>query len=150
MIAVSLRTKIDGMETLLLKDPEAYPSDARLDTVLQGSFMAFRMLRRKLESAGCVLEWRYYNDGKAWLCKLLCGRRNMGWLHVYDGFFRVTFYFTEKHRAAVVAAEIPAAFKETFARTPVVGRLIPLSVRIGDESGVDAAMAVFRLKRSVK
>lgn len=134
---------------MVLRDPEAYPSDERLEAALKGGFAAFAALRRDLAEAGCLPEWRYYNDGKAWLCKLPAGKRNLGWLHVYDGFCRVTFYFTQRHRAAVAAAEIPQPLKEAFARTPAAGRLIPLCIRIADEEDADTAMAVFRLKKGL-
>ena len=134
---------------MVLRDPEAYPSDERLEAALKGGFAVFAALRRNLAAAGCHPEWRYYNDGKAWLCKLLAGKRNLGWLHVYDGFCCVTVYFTQRHRAAVVAAEIPQPLKEAFARTSAAGRLIPLCVRVADEEDVDAAMAVFRLKKGL-
>lgn len=33
-------------------------------------------------------EWRYYNDGKSWLCKMLSKKKNLFWLSIWEGCFR--------------------------------------------------------------
>jgi len=60
------------MELPFLKDPEIYPSDDVLKNVLGTSYPAFEELTGKIKDTEYALEpeWRYYKDGKAWLCKV--------------------------------------------------------------------------------
>ena len=65
------------MELPILKDKNIFPTNEVLADVLEASFPAFEAFSASAEAAGLTLEWNYYNDGKAWLCKVLSKR---GWL----------------------------------------------------------------------
>lgn len=80
------------METLALRDGDILPTQEVLEAVLGSSYPAFEELNALLISMEIRPEWNYYRDGKAWLCKMMFKKKNMGWLHVYDGFFRVSFF----------------------------------------------------------
>lgn len=41
---------------------------------------------------------------KALLCKMMFKKKNIGWLYVYDGFFRVSF-FMERHLSVIADSE---------------------------------------------
>ncbi|PKP08994.1 MAG: hypothetical protein CVU09_13085 [Bacteroidetes bacterium HGW-Bacteroidetes-4] len=38
------------------------------------------------------VQWRYYNDGKAWLCKVSYKKKTVFWLSVWEAYFKVAFY----------------------------------------------------------
>ena len=61
------------------------------------------------------LEWRYYNDGKAWLGKGLhkwkSARGNdkektIFWLSIWDEFFKVSIFIAEKAREGLNALKL--------------------------------------------
>lgn len=68
-----------------------------------------------------LMEWRYYNDGKAWLSKgeykWTTSRgtnkvKPMFWLSIWDGFFKVSFFFSEKTRDQLLSLSISEGTKE--------------------------------------
>lgn len=109
------------MELPILKDKNIFPTNEVLADVLEASFPAFEAFSASAEAANLTLEWNYYNDGKAWLCKVLSKKKNLAWLVVYQNYFRTTSYFTEKHLDRIADMEITESIKEEFYRQkPVV------------------------------
>lgn len=138
------------MEQLVLKDKDLFPESEVLKAVLNDSFQAYQELNEKLVSIGIQPEWRYYNDGKAWLCKLNFKKKNMGWLHVYNGHFKITFYFTEKHIEAIGALEIAESTKKEFFQTKAVGKLLPMIFTVTDTSCLKDVLTTLLFKKSLK
>lgn len=138
------------METIALKDKNVFPEAEILKTVLAGSYPAFVRWEQILAEMETVLEWRYYRDGQAWLGKMMCGKKNIGWVIVYEGYFRVTFYFMEKHLQAIVDVDLPETVKKDFFGTGSEGKLKPMSVMVTDVSQTADVLAVFRFKKALK
>lgn len=68
-------------DSLALTDKLTVPDETVLGNVLgQTKPLLDTLLCR---AAQVNLAWNYYNDGKAWLGKLMYKRKNLGWLHVY-------------------------------------------------------------------
>ena len=112
------------MEPLILKDKNVFPTNEVIADVLEASFPAFEEFSASAAAADLTLEWNYYNDGKAWLCKVLSKKKNLAWLVVYQSFFRVTSYFTEKHLDRIAGMEITESIKEEFYQAKPSGKLI--------------------------
>lgn len=102
------------METLALRDGDILPTQEVLEAVLGSSYPAFEELNALLIAMEIRPEWNYYRDGKAWLCKMMSKKKNMGWLHVYDGFFRVSFFFHGKTFNRYCGSEYIRLYKRRF------------------------------------
>lgn len=137
------------METLALRDGDILPTQEVLEAVLGSSYPAFEELNALLIAMEIRPEWNYYRDGKAWLCKMMF-KKNMGWLHVYDGFFRVSFFFMERHLSAIADLNISDYIKEDFYEMKPVGKLLPMSIVVGDKEKLEDVLTVLRFKRSLK
>ena len=68
-----------------------------------------------------LMDWRYYNDGKAWLSKgeykwtTTRGTNKVKpifWLSIWEGLFKVSFFFSEKKRAELLSLPISKNAKE--------------------------------------
>ena len=120
------------MEGLLLKDQNVYPDKEVLEKALGNSYQAYEELLKAVTAAeyGLVPEWRYYNDGKAWLCKVCHKKKTVFWLSVRDKSFRTAFYFTEKTGSGIALLDIDADIKKDFAGSKLTGKLIPLVIEI--------------------
>ena len=86
------------MEQRVLVDEAVYPDDGILRSVLGDTFSTYSEFVGTIQSEniGCACLWKYYKDGKSWLCKGTFRKKTIFWLAVYDGYFVVCFYFTEK------------------------------------------------------
>lgn len=138
------------MEIMALKDKSMIPETEVLKKVLAGSYVAFVQWKQRQVEIGIVLEWKYYNDGKAWMGKMMLGKRNMGWLFIYSGYFTVTFYFMERHLRAIADSDIPENIRQDFYRTKGTGKLMPMSVKIDNGLKVAEALKILYLKKELK
>jgi hypothetical protein len=136
-----------------LRDPEVFPSEMELKRVLGDS--VYSVLASFLETItgteyGMDIEWRYYNDGKAWLGKITHKKKTILWLSVWDLLFKTSFYFTEKHLEAIAALDISEQKKEEFAAMKPTGKLIPMTFEISEKKQLEELLTVVRFKKSLK
>ena len=103
---------------------------------------------RLCRAAQVNLAWNYYNDGKAWLGKLMYKRKNLGWLHVYPGYFKVTVYFTDNTAADVSALHLPERIIGDFPDIKHSGKLIPLSITPESQEDIGSILSLLELKMS--
>jgi len=130
------------MPVQLLAEEAIYPSDEVLAIVLGEVYPAYQALCESLSAAQIGMEWRYYNDGKAWLCKCTHKKKTVFWLSVWEGYFQTGFFFTEKTREGV--PEHLQSFEKP------VGKLIPLVMKISDKNQLDDLMQIAEYKKNLK
>ncbi len=137
---------------MLLRDAEIFPSDRVLKDTLGDVYDVLESFLATITNEAYLLsfEWRYYNDGKAWLCKVQHKKKTILWLSVWEGFFKVSFFFTEKHLEAIAALDISEAIKTELASTKGVGRLIPMIFNINNASQLEELLTVVRFKKTLK
>lgn len=88
---------MEQINTLVLKDPAIYPSEEVLKEVLDASYPVYLELLELCKNYQLNLEWRYYNDGKAWLAKISLKKKTMIWMSAWTGFLKATIYIQEKY-----------------------------------------------------
>jgi hypothetical protein len=140
------------MATMLLKDPQTLPSPQVLADVLGSNHRTFEALEHciKAPHLQIELEWRYYNDGKAWLCKAIKKKKTVFWLSVWDDCFKLTFYFTEKHLQGIAQLPIDESIKDAFAANNPIGKLLPLTLEMATEKQLADALKIIEFKASLK
>lgn len=122
------------MNVQLYREKEVAPGDEVLQDPLYTSLME-----------GWQPEWRWYNDGKAWLCKVTDGRKTIFWFSVWDGFFQVSFYFLERHLEGLTALGVEHGKLEK-----ALGKMIPLTFEVRDAETVDEIRRVAEFKKKSK
>ncbi|MFZ0471936.1 MAG: DUF3788 family protein [Bacteroidales bacterium] len=140
------------METPLLKDPDAYPSDEILRNVLKDSYSAYVETMKQITGVGYLLvpQWNYYKDGKAWLCKVGYKKKTVCWLSVWDGYFKAGFYFVERHCPGILELDIDKSIKEEFKSKKPIGTLFPLAITVTSKEQIKDLLAVIEYKKSLK
>lgn len=138
------------MNTPALKNEDLFPDEAVLEKTLKNSYPAFEALTGLLHAEDVRIEWHYYRDGKAWMGKMMCKKKNLGWVHVYDGFFHTTFYFMERHGEALDALPLPDEVKKTFRQADPSARLRPLSIRTDRATLPEDILLLLRFKKKLK
>ncbi|ULQ60863.1 DUF3788 domain-containing protein [Brucepastera parasyntrophica] len=86
------------MNNQLLRDASVFPDGKILESALGKAYPVYSEFMDTITSGEYNLEpeWRYYNDGKAWLCKIQYKKKTVLWLSVWERFFKTSFFFTEK------------------------------------------------------
>ncbi len=138
---------------MLLRDPELFPSDMVLKDALGNS--VYSVLESFIvtitdKEYGLIIEWRFYNDGKAWLAKVVHKKKTILWLSVWEGSFKAGFYFTEKHLEAIAALDISETIKYEFAQAKHIGLLIPMTFEVNEKEQLTDLLTVVRFKKSLK
>ena len=140
------------MEKLLLKEQEIYPSEEVLKNVLGQVYVVWAEFETQVIQGelSLTLEWNYYKDQKSWLCKVCHKKKTIFWLSVWEGFFKTTFYFTEKHLEGIADLEISEQIKEDFCRTKPVGKLLPMLISIDKQEQLSDLLKIVKFKKEAK
>jgi len=137
------------MSSNLLGSKEIFPDEAVLQENLGEIYMVYKEMMDNLMSPDFALtpQWNYYNDGKSWLCKVSFKKKTVFWLSVWEGYYKVGFYFTEKTKDGVLSLEIDEAIKQNFLSEKSIGKLLPLTMEITDTKQLDDLYKVAEYKK---
>jgi len=140
------------METQLLREPEIFPSKEVLKDVLGKVYNVLESLEARItqNDMALTLDWQYYNDGKSWLCKVCHKKKTIFWLSVWEGCFKATFFFLERHLEAIATLDISEQIKEDFCRTKSVGKLLPMLITIKKQEELTDLLKVIIFKKGLK
>jgi hypothetical protein len=140
------------METYLLREQQIYPTKEVLENVLGDSYLVFEELIKIITDAkyGLVLQWNYYKDGKAWLCKVCYKKKTIFWLSVWDKFFKTTFYFIEKTSSGIADLDIEENLKESFRSSKSFGKFMPLTINMNRKDQINDLLKIVEYKKSLK
>jgi hypothetical protein len=140
------------MSNQLLKDEKIFPTPEILHEALGEAYPAYAQFLNMLSESftGMSFDWRYYKDGKAWLGKGSAGKKTVFWFSVWEGFFKVSFYFTEKTQPGVMNLEISEELKAQSRNAAMVGKLIPLIFDVSEESQLKDLITVMKYKAALK
>ena len=135
------------MENIILTDPMIKPDEVVLGEVLGKKYKLFQEFVGKLNEQKLVLEWNYYKDQKAWLCKVLNKKKNLAWLSVWDTGFKLTFFFTEKTIDGFFALEINDEIKELARDAKKAGKLIPVVFLVKSKEKMKDGVKILEYKK---
>jgi hypothetical protein len=140
------------METVLLRDQQIPPTAEVLSESLGTVYSVYEAMLEAVTSADfdLVVEWNYYKDGKAWLCKVSFKKKTIFWLSVWDKHFKVSFYFTEKTKGEIETLDISDQIKKDFGQSKSVGKLIPLTLMIENEEQLPDLLKIVACKKRLK
>jgi hypothetical protein len=140
------------METMVLKEPKITPTKKVLEQALGKSYPSYEELINTItnENFGMTTEWRYYNDGKAWLCKAQYKKKTVCWISVWDNYFKTSFYFTEKNSGGIDKLDIDEGVKNNFKSAKHFGNLIPLVFHITQKKQLKEVLKVIEYKKGLR
>lgn len=139
-------------EELAFGDKNIYPSDELIFSKIGDKKIIWQSIMNYASQnyKDITGEWRYYNDGKQWLFKLVHKKKTIFWLGVLNDTFRVTFYFGNKAEPVVLASDLPEKTKNDFKNAQNYGTLRAITTRISGPSDTDLICKLIDLKISIK
>ena len=140
------------MEKQLLREPDIFPSKEVLKDILGSVYNVLEELEARLtqDEFALTFDWHYYNDGKSWLCKVIHKKKTVFWLSIWEGFFKTTFYFMERHLECIAALDISEQIKEDFCCMKPVGKLLPLQINIDKQEQIADLLKIVQYKKRAK
>jgi hypothetical protein len=141
---------METINTLELRDELVFPDENILRNILGKSYDAYVLLLETYDANGMSYAWRYYRDGKAWLCKVQMKNRTIVWMSAWKGFMQAAIYFPEKYLERVYQSDIDEEVKTKIKATKNVGKSKPCIFRIEDENILNDFTKVMKLKIACK
>jgi hypothetical protein len=140
------------MERLSLNDANEFPDDkvlARQFGRAKPAWDAFMALLAA-NNPPLAAEWRYYNDGKSWLCKVTLKAKTICWASAWEKFFKISFYFTAKSEAAIGNSALDPAIKYSFIHPKGRCALRPITTEVRKASDLGAIKELIEIKLKAK
>ncbi len=135
----------------LLRNPEQIPNEELFEEILPKQLLqTYKEIEKIIADFGLLIEWRYYNDGKAWLCKIIGKKKTVVWISLWEDLIKSSFYFTEKNRSGIESLPIDTKIKTSFSKEKSIGKLIPLILEIDNISELDNFKQIIEYKLSLK
>lgn len=111
----------------LLRDATIKPTAHNIAACLGTTSEVYNTFLEALqENTISLMDWRYYNDGKAWLSKgeyhwtTTRGTNKVKplfWISIWDGFFKISFNFPLKSKDKLLSLPISEETKEVIRNT---------------------------------
>lgn len=133
-----------------LNDAKIFPTDAILTSILGSSSDVYKAFTDALTALKIDLEWRYYNDGKSWLGKATSHKKTIFWLSIWQGYFKLSFYFNEKARLGIANLPIADELKTRIANEPLKGKLVALIIDVSESADFKDVFTLISYKQSFK
>lgn len=102
---------METAEILKLTDESVYPDQKVIRDALGNSYPGYEALLELFAAHGLSHEWRYYRDGKAWLCKVTLKKKTIVWVSMWDDHVKATIYVPEKYAERLEALALSAETK---------------------------------------
>jgi hypothetical protein len=140
------------MERSPLNNREIVPSHEQISVLLQNACPVYDefILYLADEQNGLNPVWMYYNDVKYWLCKVQHKKKTVFWLTIWDGYFKLTFYFTEKVAHTIDSLDIDQSLKEQYQANKQVGKIKPVTLDLHNRGQLKDAYTLIEYKKSLK
>lgn len=139
---------METINNLELRDELIYPDDKVLESIIGESYPYYLMLLDLFSKYEMKHEWRYYHDGKAWLCKVQRKKKTIIWMSAWPGYMQATVYVPEDRLQEVYDLEISEAAKNRIRTAKKVGKSQPCIFEIRNEMIVKDLEKVMILKSS--
>lgn len=133
-----------------LKDPDIYPDESILKDVLGASFAAYQELLKLYEENEMLPEWRYYKDGKAWLCKVQKKKKTIVWMSAWKGHMKAAIYIPVRLLDHILSLDIKDETKETIKNTKNVVKSKPCIFEIKENDILKDFNTVMQFKIEAK
>ena len=147
------RQEYYNMETINnieLKDESVYPDEGVLKSVLGKSYRVYCDLLQLYDDNELNYEWRYYKDGKAWLCKIQRKKRTIVWMSAWRGYMKAAIYLPARLIDQIYALNITEETKKKIENTKNIGKSKPCIFEIRDKDILKDFNEVMQFKISAK
>ena len=148
------------MAEQLLRNADIGPTSEIIATGLGKANTVYINFIEKLKAHDVsLMDWRYYNDGKAWLSKgeyKWTTKRGtdkakpLFWLSIWDGFFKVSFFFSVKVQYELLNLPISKEAKDIITNANVSGKtmkFISVIFDVSDSRQLDDIFAIMTFRK---
>lgn len=141
---------MEQVNTIELVDPTIYPTDDILKKTLGDSFTMYHEILEMFTENGLQLEWKYYKDGKAWLCKVTKGKKTIIWMSAWKDYMKACIYIPEKYINSLFLLDLEETTKKTIINTKNIGKSKPCIFELKKNVNLKDFIEIIRFKKELK
>jgi hypothetical protein len=141
---------METINNIELRDEHIYPDEQVLRTILGRSYDSYSLLLELYDKYDMTYTWRYYRDGKAWLCKVQKKKKTIIWMSAWKGFMQATIYFPQRYLEKLYKSDIAEEVISKIKVTKDVGKSKPCIFEIRDKQILKDFEKVMNLKIECK
>jgi hypothetical protein len=140
------------MDKPILSDEKIYPDDKVLTQHLGKTKNVWDSFLEMLKDdyPFVSVEWRYYNDGKSWLCKAMKKTKTFCWISVWKQFFKVTFYFNAKAEETIKNSALDDKIKIPWLKNEANSRFRPITIEVKKKTDLKTIKVLLELREKIK
>ena len=140
------------MEPIVLTDPNVQPTEELIFSIIGDNSVYWENLIDYLydNHFDITEEWRFYNDGKAWLYRALRKKKTVYWAGVIKDTFRISFWFGDKAEPTLLASALPETIKEEFRNAKRYAHSRSISIEMHTPENLQNVIALIELKIKLK
>lgn len=137
---------METINNIELRDEGIFPDENILKKILGRSYGAYECLLELFDRNELVYEWRYYQDGKAWLCKVQKKKRTIIWMSAWKRYMQATIYVPQRYIGDILELKISDATKNKIKGTKNVGKSKPCIFEIRNKKALKDLEKVMNFK----
>jgi hypothetical protein len=139
-------------EIPVLTDKQIPPTHELLSAILGERIRLWEQIVStvKMNNKDITEVWRYYNDGKRWLFRLMQKKKTICWVGVYKGSFNVSFYFGDKAEPVIEGSDLSDQMKSDFRNAKRYNNFRGITLEIKEHKDVDMALKFTDIKLKLK
>jgi len=141
---------METINKIELQDELIFPDDKILKGVLEDSYGTYTKLLHLFEDNELISEWRYYKDGKAWLCKVQKNKKTIVWMSAWKGYMQAGIYIPLRLIDEVYNLPLQKNTINKIKKTKNVGKSKPCIFEVRNESIIKDLNTVMQFKIIVK
>jgi hypothetical protein len=140
------------MEPIVLTDPAVQPTEELIYSIIgENSVYWEKIVDYLYENHSDISEqWRFYNDGKAWLYRTLRKKDTIYWIGVQKDTFRVSFWLSEKAIPMIESSDLPEHIKEEYRNAKPFNHSRCVTVIMGSAEDLENVKKLIDLKMKIK
>ena len=137
---------------LILGDKQIIPDDDQIFSIIGDKKELWQKIMNHSVSnyENASGEWRYYNDGKRWLFKMVHKKKTLFWIGILEDTFMVTFWFGDKAEPVIEISDLPESIKDDFRKAKKYGAVRGLSIKMNDNTDADNVIKLIEIKSKLK
>lgn len=137
---------METINNIELKDKDLFPDATVLESVLGPSYSYYLTLLDLFDENDMTHEWRYYLDGRTWLCKVQKKKKTIIWMSAWPGYMQATVYVPEARIPEISALDLSERAKVRIAETKHIGKSLPCIFEIRDAQAIRDLNTVMQRK----
>jgi hypothetical protein len=132
----------------VFKTKETEPDEEMIKGALGDAYIYFEHLRWFVdeEIGPTTREWKFYGEKLGWTLKTFLKRRNLFFISIYDGYFKIAFVFGDKAVDGILDSGIATSLKRELAEARKYAEGRGLSIRVDNAGCLDDVKELIRIK----